>query len=189
MQHTPNLNAVRRGTIKDKVIAKTFHAPGSQTLVTKLRSCPPSMGILREKLEAIVSTLQKASRHDLIVCSKPAVNGLQIAEHILAFLKAGCHYPAAMMRSMLLRSPVLKRPRAASSRRSWMRGGVSASSAIHLSKACRVTSSASRYPSVIWRWIKASIWPVTVISMGAILRSTPLRVKRSAKSRSFCKSC
>ncbi len=184
MQHTPNLNAVRHGTVKDQVIAKTFHPPGSQAVVAEFRSCPTSIWILGKKLEAVISALQKAPRQGLIVCSKPAVDGLQIAEHILAFLKASCHYSAAMMRSMLLRSPALKRPRAASSSRSWMRGGVSASSAIHLSKACRVTSSASRYPSVIWRWIKASMGPVIVISMAAILRSTTLRVKQSAKSRS-----
>lgn len=185
MQHTPNLNAVRQRPVKDEVTAKTFHPPRSQTCVSEFGSCPPNVGILREKLKAVISALQKVPCHSLIVCSKPAVDGLQIAEHILAFLKAGCHQPAAMMRSIFPRSPTLNWPWAASSNRSWIRGGVSASSAIHLNSACRATSSASRCPSAIWRWMKASMGPVTVISMAVILRSAALPVKHPAK---YCSS-
>lgn len=170
MKNTPNLHAFCKRSVKDQIVSKTLHPPGAQALMTKLSPCPPHERVYRQELKAIIGRLQESTCQHLIIHSQPTEDGLQIAEHILAFLETRRHHPPVTMRSMVDRSPILNRPSAASSSRSWMRGGVSASSAIHLSSACLATSSLSRYPSAIWRWIKASMGPVIVISMTANLR-------------------
>lgn len=183
MKHTPNLYPMPERTIKDQTVAEAIHSPRAQALMAKLRSGPPRKGILREKLKAIIRGLQEPTCQSFVFHTKPAKVGLQIAEHIFTFLKTRSHQPTEMMRSMSDRSPSLYRPSAASFSLCWMRGGVSASSAIHLSSACLATSSLSRYPSAICRLIKASMGPVIVISMVPELRSPILSVNASASSR------
>lgn len=165
MKHTPDLHPVFKWPVEDEMVAKTLHAPGTQPVMPKLRSRTAHKRIFRQKLEAVIGRLQKAAGQAFVIGTKMAVDGLQVAEHILALIVTGRHQQEAIMRSILPRSPALKLLWAASSRRSWMWGGVSSSSDIHRSNAWRATSSASRYPWEIWRWIKACIGLVTVISM------------------------
>jgi hypothetical protein len=165
MKHPPNLNAIVFRSIKDQAIAESVHFPRPQAQMPELGPWSPDRGIRSKEFKGIISGFQKAPCQQLIFGTKPTKDGLQIAENILAFLEVLSHQPAAMMRSMLDRSPTLNLLFAASFSRSWIRGGASASSAIHLSNACLATSSLSRYPWAIWRWMKASIGPVIVISI------------------------
>ena len=162
MQHTPNLHALRQCPVEDEVIAESFHTPAAQILVAKFRPGTASEGILGQKLKAIVGSLQKAARNSLVVKANVSVDRLQIAEDEFAFLESTRHQQEAAMRSMLERSPERKAPRAASSNRVWMRGGVSDSSSIQRKSACRATSSASRYPAAICCSMKARIGSVSV---------------------------
>ena len=164
MQHPQNADSFALG-IEDQIVSETADAPRPKAGVSEFWSTTSRTWVLSKEFESVVGVFQKPTRRDFIGCAQVTEGRLQIAEYEFAFLVGGRHHASATIRSIEDRSPGRNRPFAASSSRAAMCGGVSDSSVIQRSRACRATSSGLRYPSAICRSMNSLMGSVSETSM------------------------